>query len=435
MKLNTAEKVAENEPKVSAKDGKEVIKIINENPQVKTKSNGENVKVVSNEKPVEGKEFFNGKIKIEVVNVNQDSNRKSALVKPDAVKADVVKTDAVKSDNFTDVQSKVVNSQSTEIAANQTNKTTADVPKLKNVVDNQPVKNVEVSGNENVKEQAQTVTKNPANTKADSNTILKKETAENSQADQKITTLKEEKPVSIHNTSSSVKDVKTGDVKTDSTNTVNQNQTAEYAAVDKKSTNDNVNKNNLDSERTTISKEKSVKAVTSNKETDNQKPDSQNQNSFDRSSVNMNKLNQYGREVKETVRVIDQSRLMSEIENTIKNGDRKVVKLNLSPEDLGSVKISLDVNDKIVTAKINVTTDAAKQIILTQADSLKSSLTQSGIQLASLNVSVNNSDDKGPQQGKMKRKGSSVNGKVVIDDVPSGVKAKNLGYNTYDYIV
>ena len=301
----------------------------------------------------------------------------------------------------------------------------------------QSVKQTVSDNTDNLKEQIQTTNKLTAETKADTGITSKKEVVDTEKTLPKNTQVKEEKPVNIQNNVSQTKDIKTAETKIETANANNQNRAAEYVNVDKKSTNETINKNNTESENILVNKAKTVKAVASNKETDQQKPDSQNQNTFDRTAVNMSKLNQYGKDIKETVKVVDQSRLMNEIENLVKSGERKVVKLNLYPEDLGSVKISLDVNNKIVTAKIDVTNDAVRQMRMTQSDSLKSALTQSGIQLASLNVSVNNFDEKtSQQQGKMKRKGGSVERKSAIKDVPStGTKVKNLGYNTYDYIV
>jgi flagellar hook-length control protein FliK len=226
-------------------------------------------------------------------------------------------------------------------------------------------------------------------------------------------------------------------VETDLTIGQNESKQVEMSAVvDGKTSSEKVEQKNQDSEKVISDISKTAKTVSSSQESSSQKSDKQNQNTFEKAFITVNKTEQFSKEVKETAKVVDQSRLMNEIENVIKSGDKKNVTLKIYPEELGSVKISLDFTDNNVSAKINVSNDSVRQVILTQADNLKSSLSESGIQLAALNVSVDNSDEKANPQTKTKKKSAnSDDKKVVIKDIPNPVKIKNLGYNTYDYVV
>ncbi len=454
-------KILEGETKVQQAEGKETTTIKDAAPQSQVKGNDKNVeasvspgknkvqfevenvkmsaknenvkepanvsKITSTEKTIEVKEFFNGKIKIEVINVSKDSSKNSTSVKAEAVKAN----------DFTDVQPKILHPQNSENELPQSSKVVIDSEKPENVLINSSTKIVEQKIElpaektiDNISKDSQPASnKQVIETKVDTNQILKSDTAENE------LTVKKHIPRKHEAESVKVQAADTpAETKTENVMASNHNQSAEYAAIDKKSTSE-INKNNVNNDKAEVIKEKSIKTITPGKEANQQKFDSQNQSGYDKTAIAVNKINQYQKEVKETIKIVDQSRLISEIENLIKGGERKVVKFNLYPEDLGSVKISLDVSDKVVTAKIDVSNDAVRQIILTQAESLKSSLTQNGIQLASLNVSVNNSDEKTAQQGKLKRKVGTVDKKTAISDFSNRTKMKNLGYNTYDYIV
>lgn len=422
----TQTKSSINESKVNA-ENKVIFKIDNSHPDAKPVVNNDNSKSSINIKPIEAKEYFNGKISIEVVNVKEDLNKTSTPVKTEAINASKV----------TDAQPKIFNLQGEESIIQHDSSTEAAKPKnvLINQTEKAEITDVKVDGSID-KKVNQASTKQTAGDKVDVNTVLRNENDEIEHAGNKtVVKEKAEKVLNVQSSNSSISETKTTESKVEPANNGNQNQTSEYVVVDKKNSTEDVNKNNADSEKIVVGKEKSSKVVTSNKEADQQKPDSQNQHTFDKTPINFSKTVQLGKEIKEAVKVVEQSRLMNEIENVIKNGDRKLVQLNLYPEELGSVKISLDVNDKVINAKIDVTSDSVRQIILTQAENLKTSLTQSGIQLASLNVSVNNPDEKNSQQGKTKRKDGSVNKKIIIKDIPQGAKVKNLGYNTYDYIV
>jgi len=421
-----------NELKVSA-ENKIIFKIDNSHPDAKPVVNNDNSKSAINIKPIETKEYFNGKISIDVVSVKEDSNKTSTLVK----------TEAINVSKVTDAQPKIFNLPKVENVEQQNSTVTPDASKIINEFLNTTAKTIEIKAKTTVDKTHDNVSKNLQQTpdkqtltpQTEANTMLKDETIETEHVVKTPVKEKTTKPVNLQSANVSSSENKTTEIKNESTDSINQKQTTEYVVVDKKNSTEDVNKNNADSEKIVVGKEKSSKVVTSNKEADQQKPDSQNQHTFDKTPINFSKAVQLGKDIKEAVKVVDQSRLMNEIENVIKNGDRKLVQLNLYPEELGSVKISLDVNDKVINAKIDVTSDSVRQIILTQAENLKTSLTQSGIQLASLNVSVNNPDEKNSQQGKTKRKDGSVNKKIVIKDIPQGAKVKNLGYNTYDYIV
>ena len=216
---------------------------------------------------------------------------------------------------------------------------------------------------------------------------------------------------------------------------VQKDQLPEVTVIGKEVQDTKISQNKIDLEHTDSLNEKIVK-LSGIKDADGQKQDyRQTQNNFDRTSVALGKVYSAGKDLLEKTKSVEHTKLLNELESIIKASDKKVVKFDLKPENLGSVKVSLDIVDKQVTAKIEVANETVRQMILVQSESLKNSLTQSGIQLASLNVSVNSSGDKSAQQGKSRRKESLTNNKYTIKDVPTRAAVKNLGYNTYDYVV
>ncbi len=365
-------------------------------------------KVTSNvnkvDKMPESKEYFEGKIKVEVITVENDSARHEG--KNNTI--DVAKVTKLPVENnsvnvtATKTNTEITDGEKSKISS-KTNVESANGIFSEKAAQTQDTTELPIEKDGEVKQSKQTGSKQE---KLD----IQKQTTELHNNSQKITTA-------------------SSDIVTE-----RQDQSINASIIDKKNQTEKENSSKSELNGVLSAKEKTSKTVTSNNETDKQKPDSQQQNNFEKIFANVSKTEHIGKEIKDSVKLVEQSRLMNEIENIIKSGERKAVTINLYPEELGAVKVSLDITDKSVSAKINVASDSIRQMILTQADSLKTSLNQSGIQLASLNVSVNNSEDKSTPHGKMKRKDGGTDKKLVISDLPNPVKVKNLGYNTYDYI-
>ncbi len=375
----------------------------------------------TSQKP-DAKLFFDGKVKVEVSTVKNEVEKNSTPVKNNSVQAEIL----------TGVQPKNINGQDSDTLLKQaSNVLKNDVEKTSTVDEKLSVKiNLENTASE--KETAGKI-----NSLWNSEEINPKKETNTNDLSNKNELTKEEKAKTVKlETAVNSKMIEGSEtVNKEAVNNSAQINAQNTAAVNKSNQNEKINVDNSDAEKTVSVKEKITKQVASSKESDQQRSDNQPQNSFEKNLINVNKTETFGKEIKQTVKVVEQSRLMNELENVIKSGEKKLVTINLSPEDLGSVKVSLDISDKSVSAKINVTNDSVRQMIMTQSENLKSSLSQSGIQLASLNVSVNNSDEKTTQHGKMKRKENFSDKKIVIKDMPGPVKVKNLGYNTYDYVV
>uniref|UniRef100_A0A832G6P4 Flagellar hook-length control protein FliK n=1 Tax=Ignavibacterium album TaxID=591197 RepID=A0A832G6P4_9BACT len=110
------------------------------------------------------------------------------------------------------------------------------------------------------------------------------------------------------------------------------------------------------------------------------------------------------------------------------------VEIKLAPEELGKIKIFLDTNDNNVNAKIEVNSEQTKVIVVNNLPQLKETLTQQGVNLNNVNVTVTSEEHKNPEQTKQKSKKKSQESNTKIENADDKRTVRNLGYNTYEYL-
>jgi flagellar hook-length control protein FliK len=131
-------------------------------------------------------------------------------------------------------------------------------------------------------------------------------------------------------------------------------------------------------------------------------------------------------------KTIRSEEIIKEMSLLIGKNESKAV-LRLIPQELGKIRISLDIKDKIVNADIEVENESVKQTVLQNSEVLRTSLYQQGIQLASLNINLN-SENKSHGNTAQRKKQSSAKGE--IESSKSQIKhPRNMGYNTYEYVI
>ncbi|MGE5497903.1 MAG: flagellar hook-length control protein FliK, partial [Syntrophothermus sp.] len=131
-------------------------------------------------------------------------------------------------------------------------------------------------------------------------------------------------------------------------------------------------------------------------------------------------------------KLVKSADVIKEISKFIEKNEGHSLTIKIDPESLGSVKIALDVVDKLVRANIEVENEAAKKMVESNLNQLYSSLSQSGIQLNSLNISLANQE--GKQHKNFSGRKKSINSDAETDYEQSNVgDAKQMGYNTYEY--
>ena len=381
------------------------------------------------EKLVNNQEFFDGQLKVEVIETKPESLKQNLKVVSENVDKPVLDnngTPVTENLKTNQAQPKIFNINQT--ASNEAGNSNQNIPLPKNAVPMETVKEVVDPEVQSTNETAgEFEIKKPAETKSDDS--VKHLQFNDEETKVKLTDLKSEKI-----NSADTKVTNTDQPKNNTDVNIPKSQNAEAAPVARNQNTEKYTDQKIEVENSGSVKEKVVK-ISGNKDADQTKQDGRQNNTFDKNTAVFNKVYSSAKQFADTVKVVDRSYLMKELESVIKSSDKKNVKFDLYPEKLGSVKVSLDVTDKMVTAKIQVANEAVRQIILSQADVLKSSLIQSGIQLAGLNVSVNSSGDRPQQNIKTKKREINFDKKAVAKDTPTKRNSvKNLGYNTYDYI-
>lgn len=126
--------------------------------------------------------------------------------------------------------------------------------------------------------------------------------------------------------------------------------------------------------------------------------------------------------------------LINELSNSIKNSDKKEIVIKLEPENLGKINVSIEIDKNAVSAKIHVENDLVKQILKNNVDVLQNALLESGLSVKNYSVTTDSGQKKPAQTNKKK--------KAAVENItPAGMKnvkieiVKNMGYNTYDFII
>lgn len=133
-------------------------------------------------------------------------------------------------------------------------------------------------------------------------------------------------------------------------------------------------------------------------------------------------------------RLVKSTDVIKEISRFIEKNEGHSLTIKIDPESLGTVKIALDVVDKLVHANIEVENEAAKKMVESNLNQLYSQLSQSGIQLNSLNISLANQEGK-QNKNFSGRKRQSNNDFETDFDQANVSDAKQMGYNTYEYTI
>ncbi|MCB9258035.1 MAG: flagellar hook-length control protein FliK [Ignavibacteriales bacterium] len=134
-------------------------------------------------------------------------------------------------------------------------------------------------------------------------------------------------------------------------------------------------------------------------------------------------------------RIVKSVEVIKEITNFISKQEKGSLSLEIRPEHLGKMKITLDTADNILKGRIEVDSEQSKQLIERNLDKLHSQLSENGIQLSSLNISLGNPKQKNEKMGNGEsNKNNRENVSSEIDETKDEQQKKSLGYNTYEYI-
>ena len=135
-------------------------------------------------------------------------------------------------------------------------------------------------------------------------------------------------------------------------------------------------------------------------------------------------------------RIVKTAEIMREVAKHIQKQDKNTLVLQVDPENLGKMKIKLEMVENTLRAKIEVESTAIKHHVENNLNELQSQLSRSGIQLGGVNISLSDTDVKSGKQfsgSKKRSNGNSLREEEI--EITDESKVKSLGYNTYDYVV
>ncbi len=135
----------------------------------------------------------------------------------------------------------------------------------------------------------------------------------------------------------------------------------------------------------------------------------------------------------ESFKSIKQQEIIPELSKMVLHGEKKTMTLQLTPENLGKVKLTVDMVDNQIVTKIEVENEQVKQFVQSNLDQLKQNMQSAGITLANVNVSLSD-EQKNQKMFTQKKKSLSREGKEeIIDEVTQLNSKKRMGYNTYEF--
>ncbi len=125
--------------------------------------------------------------------------------------------------------------------------------------------------------------------------------------------------------------------------------------------------------------------------------------------------------------------VIKEVSRYIEKQEKGSLTINIEPENMGKVKISVEVNDKVVRANITVENETVKNMLESKLGDLQSNLNKNGNQNSFVNINLQ-------EQANKNAKNNSSRGKnqkdIPVDSIEETeeAKQKSLGYNTYEYL-
>ncbi|HOP49323.1 MAG TPA: flagellar hook-length control protein FliK [Ignavibacteriales bacterium] len=145
-------------------------------------------------------------------------------------------------------------------------------------------------------------------------------------------------------------------------------------------------------------------------------------------------------EVQKNVKVHE---IMREVNSFIANKQTRQLVLQIEPERLGKMRVSVEVVNEVVKANVEVENESVKRMIENNQNLLKDALIQQGLHLGSFTISLSNSFEKNSSNAAYANKKTQKKFKLkdelakdeVLTDASAAVKQKNYGYNSYEYIV
>ena len=135
----------------------------------------------------------------------------------------------------------------------------------------------------------------------------------------------------------------------------------------------------------------------------------------------------------EAFKTVKQHEILPEFSKLILQGEKQTMTLQLTPENLGKVKLTVDMIENQIVTKIEVENEQVKQFVQSNIEQLKQNMQSAGIPLTNVNVSLAD-DQKNQKVFTQKKKSLSRDEKEdVIEETKMNGPKKQMGYNTYEF--
>ncbi|MBI1938182.1 MAG: flagellar hook-length control protein FliK [Ignavibacteriales bacterium] len=161
---------------------------------------------------------------------------------------------------------------------------------------------------------------------------------------------------------------------------------------------------------------------------------SNTEHKIDRSAVNKTKSMDDLNSFNETLKVIKTDELAVEINKYLQSNEKQSITFQLTPENLGKVKLMVDYADSQLHASIEVENEQVKQFVQSNIEQLKNNLQSSGVQISNINVSISNEQRDQKNFAPKKRNLADADEIKVNEKKSSSETQKKMGYNTYEYL-
>lgn len=140
------------------------------------------------------------------------------------------------------------------------------------------------------------------------------------------------------------------------------------------------------------------------------------------------------KQINEPVKVIKPTEIIPEFSKIIQAGEKQSMTFQLTPENLGKIKLIVDLVENQISTRIEVENDQVKQFIQSNIEQLKQNLQSSGVHLSNVNVSLAESEQKFAKTFTQRRKMGEKVSRIKEGDDITRRSQKSLGYNTYEYL-
>lgn len=135
------------------------------------------------------------------------------------------------------------------------------------------------------------------------------------------------------------------------------------------------------------------------------------------------------------VKTVNVSDLTKEFSKIISTKESKSVVLQLKPENMGKIKLSIDVTNNVVHARVEVENDQVKQMLQANLDVLRHSLNMNGLQLSAIDVSMSGGQQRSYKSYEPRKKFQYSGKETKISEEADKEVNRNMGYNTYEYLI